>query len=112
VKAAIASLLALALLALPVLPSGAASNPCGTKPAGCCANCASCCAAANPVQSEVPAPPPAPSLTQQQVQWLVSAVVTLVMPPASDTAVPESPLSVFPQACAVPLFSRDCAWLV
>jgi hypothetical protein len=111
-KIAVAMLLSLLLAGTPfALPARAAA--CGEAAAckSCCAGKADCCAAPAP---QAPASPAVPASAPTQNEWQAVAVVLHLLT-ALDTFAPQSLTSVSfapPGATAVPIYQRDCQYLV
>jgi len=100
------------------ISAGAAPNTPGAKTSCCCTGCDSkhcatpaCCA--KPADNRAPSVPVSPrSNTQKEVQALatgVASVLTLQAPPTVEL----SPTAFsFLRAAAVPIFQRDCSYLI
>jgi hypothetical protein len=85
----------------------ASHNCCGNS---CCHK--PCCVAKDaPAPAQVPAAP-APSGSQNDSQLLVIVIQALLQPPVAAPASFVSPRSFVPASVAVPLYERNCTYLI
>jgi hypothetical protein len=71
-----------------------------------------CCIAKNaPASTQVPVAP-APSSSQNDSQLLVMVIQALLQPPVAAPASFVSPRSFIPASVAVPLYERNCSYLI
>ncbi len=113
VKVLTAIVCSLVLAVMPALSStGAAAPDCKPQATACCAKCAECCAQNNAPAPQPASPAPVRTVSPQQVQLLLAAVAQFVSLPQPQALLifRNSPLIL--RVPAVPLFERDCAWLV
>lgn len=116
-KRAVVLLLGLVLVGHGFFPTSAAGGSPETKSACCCTGCdqtdcatPSCCV--SPAGNRAPiSPAPAPARTQNETQALAASASLLILPsiPVEDFAVS---VSSFGHVAAVPIFQRDCSYLI
>lgn len=102
------------VLAVTSLTPPARTVAAGCQPQGnsCCDHCASCCAQNSAPATQPAAPAPVRTATPQQIQLLLTTVTPFVALP------PVAVLQVFPASSplrrtpGIPLFERDCVWLI
>jgi hypothetical protein len=108
----VALLLGIILAAYPVVAGS------GTSPAvkSCCHGCRHCCnmacCAAPKAPSAPVAPAPVPSASQNELQALSTSVISLLTPPPLPSNEYPSRFSSSVPMTAIPLFQRDCCYLI
>jgi len=113
VKTVVALALALLMAVAPALSAAPAPAPaCATTAPACCENCANCCAQSSVPQRGEQAPIPAKTLTQLQIQLLLTPAIILVATLTAQDAHSVLPASTFVCVPSVPLFVRHCSYLV
>ncbi|MBI3877958.1 MAG: hypothetical protein HY300_18690 [Verrucomicrobia bacterium] len=112
-KALMAIVCSLVLAVMPAFSSTRAAAPdCKPQARACCAKCAECCAQNNTPAPQPASPAPSRTASPQQVQLLLAAVAQFVALPQPQALPTSRDSSLIFRVPAVPLFERDCAWLV
>jgi hypothetical protein len=111
-RMAVAFLLGIILAAHPVVAiSGAppAAKPCCCKGGHCCGR--ACCAASKDTSAPV-TPVPVPSNSQNEFQALPASIISLLTLPSLPANEYPSRFSSLVPITAIPLFQRDCCYLI